>query len=55
MFQLGAIDPAKIAESQQTGVPLASLHSSLFEPLPERAIRTGIKAMTSAISDLMKK
>jgi hippurate hydrolase len=34
---------------------LPSLHSALFAPLPEPALRTGIKAMTSAALDLMKK
>ena len=55
MFTLGAVDPVKIARSRETGVPLPSLHSSLFAPLPEPTLRTGVKAMTSAVLDLMKK
>lgn len=55
MFWLGAVDPAKVAESKRTGKPLPSLHSSLFQPLPEPTLRTGVKAMTSAVLDLMKK
>jgi len=55
MFWLGAVDPAKVAESKRTGKPLPSLHSSLFEPLPEPTLRTGVKAMTSAVLELMKK
>jgi amidohydrolase len=55
IFTLGAIDPARIAESKRTGQPLPSLHSSLFAPLPEPTIRTGVKAMTAAVLDLMKK
>jgi len=54
-FTLGAVDPAKVKRSKETGMPLPSLHSALFEPLPEPALRTGIKAMTSAVLDLMKK
>ncbi len=54
-FRLGAIDPARIAKSKETGTSLPSLHSSLFEPLPEPTIRTGILAMTSAVLDLMSK
>ncbi len=54
MFRLGAVDPAKIAESKQTGTRLPSLHSSLFAPVPEPTIRTGVKAMTSAVLELMK-
>ncbi|MDQ5844567.1 MAG: amidohydrolase [Acidobacteriota bacterium] len=55
MFWLGAIDPAKVKASKETGVQLPSLHSPLFAPLPEPTIRTGVKAMTSAVLELMKK
>ena len=54
-FWLGAMAPAKIEASKQSGKPLPSLHSSLFEPLPEPTLRTGVKAMTSAVLELMKK
>jgi amidohydrolase len=55
MFRVGAIDAERIAKSKQTGVPLPSLHSSLFWPVPEPTIRTGVKAMTVAVLELMKK
>ena len=55
MFWLGAVDPAKIKDAQAKGTRLPSLHSSEFAPLPEPAIRTGVKAMTSAVMDLLKK
>jgi amidohydrolase len=55
MFTLGAVDPAKVKQSKETGTPLPSLHSALFAPLPEPTLRTGIKAMTSAVLELMKK
>jgi len=55
MFWLGAIEPSRVAASKQSGKPLPSLHSSLFEPLPEPTLRTGVKAMTSAVLELMKK
>ena len=55
MFWLGAVDPEKIKEAQKKGTRLPSLHSSEFAPLPEPAIRTGVKAMTSAVMDLLKK
>jgi amidohydrolase len=54
-FTLGAVDPAKVKQSKEAGTPLPSLHSALFQPLPEPTLRTGIKAMTSAVLDLMKK
>ncbi|HEX7632091.1 MAG TPA: M20/M25/M40 family metallo-hydrolase, partial [Lacunisphaera sp.] len=55
MFRVGAVDPAKYAESQRTGEPLPSLHSSKFAPLPEPTIKTGITAMTGAALDLLAK
>ncbi|HLN99344.1 MAG TPA: amidohydrolase [Pyrinomonadaceae bacterium] len=54
-FSLGAVDPLKIRQSKETGTPLPSLHSALFEPLPEPTLRTGIKAMTAAVLELMKR
>lgn len=53
-FSLGAVDPAKVKRSHETGTPLPSLHSALFEPLPELTLRTGIKALTVAVMELMK-
>ena len=55
LFWLGAVDPQKVEESLAKGVPLPSLHSSRFAPVPEPTIRTGVKAMTSAVLELMKK
>jgi amidohydrolase len=54
-FFIGAVDPAKIAESKKTGTPLPSTHSSKFAPVPEPTIRVGIIGMTSAVLELMKK
>ena len=55
MFTVGAVDPAKMAESKKTGTPLPSLHSSKFAPVPEPAIRAGVIGMTATVLDLMKK
>ncbi|HEY7911844.1 MAG TPA: amidohydrolase [Blastocatellia bacterium] len=55
MFRLGGTDPAEVRKSMQSGVALPSNHSPLFAPLPEPTIRTGVKAMTAAVLDLMKK
>jgi hippurate hydrolase len=55
IYWLGAIEPAKVRKSEETGIPLPSLHSSLFAPQPEPTIRTGMKAMTSIVLDLMKR
>jgi amidohydrolase len=55
MFWLGASDPEKWKDFTENGTRLPYLHSSEFAPVPEPAIRTGVKAMTSAVQDLLKK
>jgi hypothetical protein len=55
MFRLGAIDAERIVKSQQTGIPLPTVHSSLFWPMPEPTVRTGVIAMTTIVLDVMKK
>ena len=52
---LGAAEPAKLRESLRSGKPLPSLHSSLFYPDAEPAIRTGVAATTAAALELLKK
>jgi hypothetical protein len=55
MFWLGASDPIKFRQSQQSGVPIPSHHSPLFAPLPEPTIRTGVKVTSAAVLDLLGK
>jgi amidohydrolase len=55
IFWLGASEPAKLKASRESGVPLPGLHSALFVPVPESTLRTGVKAMTSAVLELMRK
>src|ERR1041385_8497414 len=55
IFWLGASDPAEGKARGESGAPLPGLHSALFAPVPEPTLRTGAKAMTSAVLDLMKK
>jgi hippurate hydrolase len=55
MFWLGASDPLKLKQSRDSGTPMPSLHSALFAPVPEPTLRTGVKAMTSAVLEMMKK
>jgi len=53
LFWLGTVDPKNITQSEQTKTPLPSLHSPLFAPVPQTTIRTGVKAMTAAVLNLM--
>jgi hippurate hydrolase len=55
MFWLGAADPEKLKDAMEKGTQLPGPHSSEFAPVPGPAIRTGVKAMTSAVMDLLKK
>ncbi len=55
MFWLGVSDPAKLTESRTGGVAMPSLHSPLFAPVHEPSLRTGVKAMTTAVLELLKK
>ncbi|CAN5743914.1 M20 family metallopeptidase [soil metagenome] len=49
MFRLGTIPPERVAN----GEPLPSLHSPHFFPDPEPSLRTGIRAMTAAVVELL--
>ena len=52
LFWLGAVKAESIAESEKTGKPLPSLHSSQFAPVPEPTLKTGVTAMTAAVLEL---
>jgi amidohydrolase len=54
-FWLGASDPAKVAESARTGIPLPATHSPNFAPIPEPSLRAGITAMTAMSLVLLNK
>lgn len=53
MFRVGAIDAERIENAHRSGTPLPSLHSSLFWPVPEPTLHTGVLAMTAAVLELM--
>ncbi|HEX6880499.1 MAG TPA: M20/M25/M40 family metallo-hydrolase, partial [Terriglobales bacterium] len=53
LFWVGATEPEKLEESRRTGIPLPSLHSSLFAPSLPTALKTAIRAETSAALELL--
>lgn len=55
MLWLGAAEPAKVQAARSGGPPLPSTHSSLFAPDRERALRTGVRALTTAALELFSK
>jgi amidohydrolase len=56
LYWLGTIDPKRVAASEsEGGQPLPSLHSDLFAPVPEPAIKTGVLTMSLAVLNLVGK
>jgi amidohydrolase len=56
LFWLGTVDPKRVAESErEDGKPLPSLHSDLYAPVPEPAIKTGVLAMSMAVLNVLGK
>ena len=55
LFWLGSVKNSTYQESTLKGVALPSLHSDLYLPDASPTIDTGIKAMTQAAYDLLKK
>ncbi|MHB1424010.1 MAG: amidohydrolase [Gemmataceae bacterium] len=56
MFWLGTIDPQRVAESEREGAaPLPSLHSDLFAPVLEPTLKTGVRAMSMAVLNVLGK
>lgn len=53
LFWLGTIDPARVAESEKSGVPLPSLHSDHYYPVPAPSIQTGVKSLSNIALDLL--
>ena len=52
LFWLGAVNKKVYEKALRENLNLPSLHSDLFLPDAEPAIKTGVKAMTSATIDL---
>jgi hippurate hydrolase len=53
MFFVGTVPAETVAESERTGRPLPSLHSSRYYPAPEPSIKTGVLAMSTAVLNLV--
>lgn len=52
LLHVGAVDAAKLKESEKTGVPVPSVHSPLWAPVPEPTIKAAIRAETAILMDL---
>jgi hippurate hydrolase len=54
LLHVGAVDAAKLAESQRTGVPLPGLHSQQWAPVREPTLKAAMTAETAILLDLLK-
>lgn len=52
LLHLGAVNPAKLAESKRTGIPVPAPHSPEWLPDLEPTLKAGIRAETLALLDL---
>jgi metal-dependent amidase/aminoacylase/carboxypeptidase family protein len=53
MFRLGTIPPARLAAARSEGTGLPSLHSARYYPDPGPSVRTGVRAMTASVCELL--
>ncbi len=53
MFWLGAVEIEKYQASLRGELKLPSLHNSQFQPDPELTLKTGVKAMSAALYELL--
>jgi amidohydrolase len=55
-FFLGTMDPKRVADAKKPdGIPLPSLHSDIYFPIPEPSIRTGVLTLSAAVLNVMGK
>ena len=54
-FSIGGLDPAEMAKAKAEGKPVPVNHSPFFAPVPEPTIRTGVRAMTLAVLNVVGK
>ena len=53
-FMIGGNEPGKLAEWKAAGQPVPVNHSPFFGPSPEASIKTGVKAMSLAVLNVMQ-
>jgi hippurate hydrolase len=55
LFWLGITDSEQFEAHKKSGTPIPAGHSPLFSITPEPAIRSGVKGMSTALMDLLRK
>jgi amidohydrolase len=54
LLHIGAVDPAKLAEARQTGIPVPAPHSPQWAPVKEPTLKAAIQGETLALLDLLQ-
>ncbi len=54
MYWLGTVEQERIESAEAEGGKLPGLHSPFYYPDPEKTIRTGVTAMSTAVMELME-
>jgi len=52
-FEIGIYDPGRVQAARNGGPPLPFNHSLQYAPVPEPSIRTGVKAMSLAVLNVL--
>lgn len=55
MFWLGTIPPPRVAEAEDGGPPLPSLHSPFYKPDADGSLQYGVGALTAAVQAALRK
>ena len=53
LLHIGAVDPAKLAESRRTGIPVPAPHSPQWAPVLDVTLKAAVQAETIALLDLL--
>jgi hippurate hydrolase len=53
LLHIGAVDPAKLAESRRTGIPVPAPHSPQWAPVREPTLKAAVQAEVIALLDLL--
>jgi hippurate hydrolase len=53
-FEIGIYEPSRVEAASNGGPPLPFNHSPFYAPVPEPTIRTGVKAMTLAVLEVLE-
>ena len=54
LLHIGAVDPAKLEDARQTGIPVPAPHSPEWAPEREPTLKAAIRAEVTALLELFR-